>query len=400
MRALIAHNTYQHHGGEDSVVEAEAALLHQAGHDVSFYRRNNDEIIAMSPGAVAVGTLWSDRTRREISALAARFLLDTLHAHNTFPLISPSLYWAAAHAGVPVIQTLHNFRLLCPNALLLRDGRVCEACLGNVPWRGVLHGCYRNSRLQSTALASMLVVHRLLGTWRNKVTRYIALTEFARRKFIEGGLPADRIVVKPNFCQVQYSAQETREAKRQGALFVGRLSAEKGVASMLRAWEGLPVSLRIVGDGPIQEDVVSAANAYIVPVGRLDSGSVAKEMLNASFLVFPSEWYEGFPMTLVEAFSCGLPVIASRLGSMAEIVEDGVTGLHFTPGDSEDLAAKVRSLRDNPGLCRQMGYNARKEYEAKYTPERNYQLLMNIYQDAIDEQKDRNTTRRNYWFLR
>ncbi len=247
MRVLIVHNVYQHRGGEDSVVEAEAELLLSRGHAVEFYFRNNDEI-DIKPNLSLVGQMfWSSRTTEDIAGVIANFKPDVIHVHNTFPLISPSLYWAAAKASVPVVQTLHNFRLLCTQAMFLREGKVCENCLGHMPWRGVVHGCYRESNAQSAVLAGMVTMHRAIGTWRNKVTRYIALNEFCRQKFIEGGLPAERIVVKPNF--VDFSVLP--EIPRQGFLFVGRLSAEKGVDILVTAVRQLNhASVRVAGAGP------------------------------------------------------------------------------------------------------------------------------------------------------
>ncbi|MGS0756362.1 glycosyltransferase [Roseateles sp. GG27B] len=221
MKVLVAHNAYQHRGGEDSVAEAEVAMLRSRGHAVETYWRSNDDIAGISKARAVVQTIWSSQTTRELESLILAFNPDVIHVHNTMPLISPSLYWVAHKHQVPVVQTLHNFRLICPQALLLRDGRVCEDCVGKVPWRGVVHGCYRGSVAQTGVLAVMLSSHRLLGTWQNKVTRYIALNEFARDKYIEGGLPADRIMVKPNFVDVALHPPVVRS----DFLFVGRLSA-------------------------------------------------------------------------------------------------------------------------------------------------------------------------------
>ena len=231
-RILIVHNSYRQYGGEDSVVDAELALLRDHGHEVELYLRHNDELGAMAKGHAALDALWSSRTSRDTSETIAIFHPDVIHVHNTFPLISPSLYWAAARADVPVVQTLHNFRLLCPQAMFLRNGNVCEDCLSRIPWRGVVRSCYRNSWKQSAVLTSMLVLHWAMGTWRQKVTRYIALNEFCRYKFIEGGLPPERIVVKPNFVHTSHS---DFDGPREGFLFVGRLSEEKGVHTLVKA---------------------------------------------------------------------------------------------------------------------------------------------------------------------
>ncbi len=229
----------------------------------------------------------------------------------------------------------------------------------------------------------MINRHRGQGTWRTKVDRFIALTQFAKAKFGEAGFPPDKIAVKPNF--VEDTGPQEAESERNGALFVGRLSPEKGIGTLLTAWRDLDVPLRIAGDGPLLTAVRRTASPNVVPLGKLPPEAVNQEMTRAAFLVMPSDWYEGFPVTLAEAFCRGLPVIASRLGAMAEIVEDRVTGLHFAPGDAHDLAAKARWAADHPKEMRRMGANARRAYEAKYTPEVNFQQLVVIYEAAVQE---------------
>ena len=383
-RILIVHNAYQHRGGEDTVVEAECALLRAHGHEVEIYSRSNDDVGAISSLALARNTLWSDRTLRDMDELARRYHPDVIHVHNTFPLISPSLYWAAARAGVPVVQTLHNFRLMCLNALFLREDKVCEDCMGQLPWRGVARACYRGSRAASGVLAGMLALHRGLGTYRNKVARYIALNEFCRGKFIEGGLPAERVVVKPNF--VDFDAPEP--APRSGLLFVGRLSVEKGVATLAAAMTRLPgASLRVAGDGP--EAGLLDGVAGVTRLGSLPGEAVRVEMGRASALVVPSIWYENFPRTIVEAFACGLPVIASRIGALADIVTDGETGLLFEPGNPQDLADKLVWAQAHPEQMAAMGRNARAQYEAEFSAEVNYRRLVEIYDGVLAEKSGR-----------
>jgi len=284
------------------------------------------------------------------------------------------------------VQTLHNYRLWCPAAKFLRDGKVCEACLGRNAWPGVVHACYRGSRPATAAAAAMLAVHRRMGSWQTKVDVYIALTEFTRRKFVEGGLPAERIVVKPNFV-----AGDLEPKTQPGGyvLFVGRLSEEKGPQLLPSAWRSMPtkIPLRIVGDGPLLEtlsrEVRASSLAEIELAGQRTPDEVRALMHGARFLVFPSMWYEGFPMTIAEAFAGGLPVVATRLGSMAEIVQDGVTGLHVEPGNAADLAAKVAWAWNHPEGLARMGRAARAEYEAKYQPSTNYDMLMDIYRRAM-----------------
>jgi glycosyltransferase involved in cell wall biosynthesis len=328
---------------------------------------------------------WSRRTRDEVAALLAQWPADVVHVHNTFPLISPSLYWAAAAARVPVVQTLHNFRLLCPQAMLLREGRVCRDCVGRAPLPAVRHGCYRGSRAQTGALAAMLMLHRGLGTWQHKVQRYVALNDFCRAEFVRGGLPAERVVIKPNF--VGPSLGDAAPV-RQGLLFVGRLAPEKGVEVLARAAAHLPPGyVRVAGSGPLAPAVQGVPG--LQPLGPLSPDEVADAMARAVALVMPSLWFENFPRTLVEAYAAGLPVIASRLGAMAELVEDGVTGLHAEPGDAADWAAKMRWALEHPDEMARMGRTARRRYETLYTPQRNLQALLSIYQQAeLQGQRD------------
>jgi len=389
LRILIVHNAYQHRGGEDGVVDSEVALLRSHGHTVGTWFRSNDEVVEMSPLKLARDTLWSRQTTEDLAEIIDRFRPDLIHAHNTFPLISPSLYWAASRAGVPVVQTLHNFRLMCLNALFLRDNRACEDCMGRQPWRGVVRGCYRDSQAASAVLAGMLSLHRGLGTFRNKVTRYIALNDFCREKFIEGGLPADRVVVKPNFVDWVVNTSQSgsfpgKETERRGLLFVGRLSPEKGIATLADAKARLAdLSLRVAGDGPSADllDGVAGVECF----GSLAPEAVRSEMALALALVLPSIWYENFPRTIVEAFASGLPVIASRIGALADIVEEGITGLLFKPGDAGDLADKMAWAVSHPKEMAVMGQNAHKKYKTAFSPEVNYRQLLAIYEAAITE---------------
>lgn len=385
LRVLVVHNAYRERGGEDAVVEAEIELLRSRGHAVSVYARDNAELASIGSASAACAALWSMRTAREISACIREFRPDVVHAHNTFPLISPSLYWAAASARVPVVQTLHNFRLLCPQAMLLREGKVCEDCIGRLPWRGVARRCYRGSAAESAVLAGTIAAHRWLGTWTTKVARYVALSEFCRHKFVDGGLPARKVVVKPNFCDVAApSGAIASDAASRPFLFAGRLSPEKGIGVLAAALErDDAIRVRIAGEGRSAALLARASGATLL--GALTAGQVRSEMQAALALVLPSICYENFPRTLVEAYANALPVIASGMGSMVELVRDGVTGLLFDPGSAADLAAKLAWARSHPDAMRAMGSNARREYEARYAPEINYRQLIAIYRDAIRE---------------
>ncbi len=387
MNILISHNRYLEPGGEAQVFEAEKALLEQMGHDVLLFVEDNARLNGMNPLRVAVNAVWSREVEHRLRMLIRETKPDVAHFHNTFIVISPAVYHACKEAGVPVVQTLHNYRLICPGALLMRDERLCEDCLGKaLPWPGVLHGCWRGSRVQTTVVAAVLTVHRVLRTWTKMVDRYIALTEFARHKFIEGGLPAEKIVVKPNFV---YPDPGLGEHSGDFALFVGRLAPEKGVRTLLQTWQKLKrIPLKILGDGPLRTEMerfVEEKNLQttVEMLGRRSREEVFRLMHEARILVFPSECYENFPMALAEAFATGLPAIASRLGAMAELVEHGCTGLLFEPGNPEALAESVAWAWSHPREMAEMGRNARREYEEKYTAERNYEQLMAIYRSVI-----------------
>ncbi len=353
---------------------------------VKSYEENNKRIDELGIIQTALRTIWSHESYRRLRQELSKTRYDIMHVQNFFPLISPAAYYAARAEGVPVVQTLHNYRLLCPNSLFFRGGQVCNECLGGIlPWFGVLYGCYRDSRTATATVAAMLVVHRIAGTWREMVDVYVALTEFARRKFIEGGLPEDRILVKPNFVYPDFGPG----AGRGGfALFAGRLSEEKGIKTMLSAWEklGAAMPLKLVGDGPLVKDVQNAVERLVGVeyLGRRPIEEVYALMGEASVLIFPSKCYEGLPRVIIEAFSRGTPVIASRLGAVGDIVEHGRTGYLFSPGDSGDLAKKVEMVLMYPKEMAQMRREARAEFEAKYTAEKNYEILMDIYRAAVE----------------
>jgi glycosyltransferase involved in cell wall biosynthesis len=389
MKIVLVHNGYRQFGGEDVVFDQERQLLEAAGHQVSLYRRSNSEIEAHSlVGQITLArkTVWAADTRREFAKLLVREKPQLVHVHNTFVMVSPSIYSACEEADVPVVQTLHNYRLLCPAATFFREGKVCEECPKHGLWRSVYHGCYRQSRPATATVALMLAVHRKRQTWKRMIDCYITLSHFARKKFVEAGFPAEKMFVKPNFVHPDPGA---RGSKGEYALFAGRLSVEKRVSTLLAAWERLQtnIPLIIVGDGPQRKELeAEAAQRGLSGVcfhGHLSRNQTLAAIKQARVLVSPSEWYECFPMAIVEAFASGTPVICSRIGAMQEIVVDGHTGLHFTPGDAEDLAEKVESAWARPGYLSEMGRAARAEYEAKYTAERNYHLLMDVYQRAI-----------------
>ncbi|HEX2530762.1 MAG TPA: glycosyltransferase family 4 protein [Burkholderiaceae bacterium] len=384
MKILITHNAYRLAGGEDAVVAAEVALLREHGHEVALYHRHNDELDNMPRTQAALSAIWSRAASADIQRMCAASRPDVVHVHNTFPLMSPSVLWAAHQSNIPVVQTLHNFRLLCPQAMFLRDGRVCEDCLGKLPWRAVTRKCYRGSALQSAVAVGMLATHRALGTYHRRVTRFIALSAFCRDKFIEGGLPAGRFRIKPNFVA---SEKLPAWSGRTGGIFVGRLSPEKGLDVLMQAVRHIDnTSIRVVGSGPLEQAVRRVFRGDYL--GAQPRERVFDLLHEAQFLVAPSISYETFGLALVEAFACGTPVIASRHGAFAELVEDGRTGLLFTPGNARELAEKIGWAQVHPEAMLEMGRAARREYEVKYTPQRNYQMLIEIYEDAIRSENE------------
>ncbi|MEK0083057.1 glycosyltransferase [Benzoatithermus flavus] len=361
MRILQVHNHYQQAGGEDVVAASERRLLTEAGHSVDGFIVHNDTIQSLPDRlAASFRVVWSRPSYEAVRARIRSFRPDVVHVHNFFPLISPSVFDACRAEGAPVVMTLHNYRLICPGALLLRRDRICEKCVAGSPYWGAVHRCYRGSALGSLAVATMVDVHRRRGTWHKKVDRLIALTEFARGKFIEAGLPAGKIVVKPNFVEDPVQPGERLDGPRHGALFVGRLSPEKGVQILIDAWKGVNYPLRIVGTGPLEAEIRGKAPENVSFLGQCDRMRVDAEMRRAAFLVMPSTWYEGLPMTLVEAFAWDLPVVASRIGALEELVEEQATGLTFEAGNPADLRRAAYEMITRPiprGNCRRYFFN-------------------------------------------
>lgn len=385
---MQVHNRYIQLGGEDTVVSSERLMLENEGHEVSLFEISNDVLISfLSKVKTALAANYSKNSRNLLAKQLDKVQPDIVHVHNFFPLLTSSIYDACLSASIPVVQTLHNYRPICPGGLLLRDGRICEKCIAHTPYSAVLHGCYRGSRLESFVVARMVDYNHKKKTWYEKVDGFIALTDFAKYKFVEGGFPKEKIYVKPNFTKGTFDGTKKSIKNDLYALYVGRLSQEKGLDVLLRAWKEISLPIHIVGDGPMLSLVRNSVINSLVVFGRLPSERVSMKMSEANFLVLPSKWYEGFPMVLVEAFAHGLPVIASKLGGMAEIIDDGVTGLLFEPGNSRDLAEKVLWMQYHPDKCKEMSENARRVYLEKYTSKKNYKMLMQIYKKIINEYK-------------
>jgi glycosyltransferase involved in cell wall biosynthesis len=391
MKLLYLYNLYQQSGGENMWVQSEPELFRERGHEVVIHRRDNKEIQDFSTWRKASlfwQARWSQESYDAVRALIRRERPDVAHVYNTLVLLTPSVYYACRDEGVPVVQTVYNYRLLCPAGTFLRDGTICEQCVEHSLMRSVVHGCYRESRMQSAALAWTLRSHRQRGTWSDVVDLYLTPTEFMRHKLIEGGLPAAKIVVKPNFHDPDPGL---REASDGSALYIGRLTPEKGVRTLLAAWQMMGHShapkLRIMGDGPLRDEVEGAARnpeSMIEFLGPRPHHEVIARIKKAAFLVLPSEWYEAFPHVILEAFACGIPIIASEIGTLADIIQHKKTGVLFQPGNAEDLATKVKWVVAHEDEAARLGMAGRVQYEAQYTAERNYQRLLGIYRGLVE----------------
>jgi glycosyltransferase involved in cell wall biosynthesis len=394
MRILIFHNWYQQAGGEDAVVRAEIDLLGEHGHDVSLLDADNKAISGFGAKVrTATNVAHSRAAFEHVQGEIQRVRPHVVHVHNFFPLLTPAILDASRESGVPIVHTLHNFRLLCPAATMLRDGRPCELCLSGSTLNAVRYRCYRDSYAGSAAVAWMVSLHRYLMTFQRKVDRFITLTQFERRVFARAGFPADRITVRANA-----TADPGRPGKRDRArgarsgdggyaLFLGRLSSEKGIETLLKAWRDVPLELRIAGDGPYAPHVRAAdrdPRECVRYLGYVSADEVHKQLAGAQFLVMPSECYESFGMVLIEAFAHGVPVIASDLGAMAEIVDNEKTGLLFPAGRARALAAAASSLAADAALRQRMGKAARAVYEERYTLERSYERLIEVYTEVTE----------------
>ncbi len=391
MRVLLGHNYYRTSApsGEDIVFRNEKRLLERSC-DIVLFERHNDDIDDSTMGnkiAVALDTTWSRDAYRAMVKTIRDTKPDIAHFHNTFPQLSPSVYAACRQEGVPVIQTLHNYRLICANGLLNRGRRPCEACVGASLLSALRYRCYRGSLTATAAIVAMLAYNRYAGSYARNVDRYICLTNFAVDKLAAGGLPRDRIRVKPNFVPEPPTAGEY--PRMPYAVYVGRLSEEKGVHTLLNAWQHVgAVQLKVIGDGARRVELERYAAEKCLNVEflgqrhRLELIDIVKK---AQFQVVPSECYEGFGMVVIEAYACGTPLIASKIGSLAEIIDEGVTGLLFRPGDMADLAEKARRMTQSSELCRAMGMAGRRRFEERYTERQNLQMLMDIYTEVLNQ---------------
>jgi glycosyltransferase involved in cell wall biosynthesis len=396
VKILLAHNFYQSSApsGEDVVFKNEVQLLKNNGIKVITYEKYNDDIKTLSDKFRAVFTvMWSNKTYNDLKNLIKKEKPDVVHFHNIWYLMSPSAYYACKDSGVPVVQTFHNFRLFCANGLCQRKGEQCFECLGKIPWKGVLYRCYKQSVLYSLPIAITECVHNCRKTWVNKIDAVVALTRNAKNVFIRHGIPEGKIFIKSNFL---VSSPEPSENSDDYCLFLGRLSSEKGVLNLIDAFKILlsiirvNISLKIIGDGPLRSVLEKTVKDHPITnieiLGKKSHAESMEILKKAKFVVIPSIWFEMFPMVLVEAFAHGKPVIASRVQNHSELIQDKKTGVLFNPADPEDLAVKMKWMIENEDARLEIGKNARKEFEEKYTAEKNFEILMNIYKKVIGKQ--------------
>ena len=391
MRVLLVHNSYLQPGGEDVVFEQEKELLRSYGNDVIEFHRRNSRIdgVVRHKFAVARSVLWASDSVLAIRDMIIRHRPEVAHFQNVFGVISPSCYYACHELGVPVVQTVHNYRLVCPSADLFRNGQSCESCVGRrIAWPGVAHRCYHASRLQTTVVAMMIAGHQWLNTWESQVDTYIAPSECIRRTLIRGGFSPNKILLKPNFVGSDPGYKHASGSKY--AVFAGRLSREKGVDVLVEAWKHISeLPLLILGDGTeksrIEMLIESAKLTNIEMLGYKPRADLLEIVKDAAFVIVPSQWPEAFGLAVIEAFACGVPVIATRIGAFPELIEEGRTGLMFGPGSSTELANKVKWAVQHPLEMDAIGIAARGEYERRYTAATNYPLLSGIYEKTIHE---------------
>ena len=392
MRILVVHEKYRSSApsGELGVFKDEVDVLRRAGHSVHTLVADNDVIDTYSPFqkvSMALGAIWSPTGYKTLSETLKKARPDVVHFHNTFPLISPSAYDACHNAGIPVVQTLHNYRTICPSGTLYRNGSVCKECIGAIPTPAVRHGCYRNSSLQSVPAAALVWTHRMLGTWQRKVDLFIALTPTQRALLIDGGLPPARVALKPNLMSNPPAARYDDDGF---AIYLGRLSEEKGIVDMLDAFEQMPdKTLHIYGGGPLKEYVQqrTAGMKNVTFFGHTPHATCVERLRGARLLIQPSIWNEPCPMTVREAYAAGTPVIATRIGGLKDMVEHDVTGLHVAPNDPQDMAKGIAQLMDDDVLHARLARGARQKFDQCYAPDVGLEALVACYERAIKDRR-------------
>jgi len=397
MRILLFHNRYQLPSGEDTVLEHEMDLLRGHGHTLEVVIVGNKNLNInniFSSMCIGLQTIWNHNSKKIVQNAIENFQPDIIHIHNFFPIYSPSIYWAISKYKIPIVQTLHNYRIICANGLLFRDEHPCELCIGRkVPLPAVIYKCYRNSRIATLPLFFMQLFHKFIGTFQFKIDAYIVLTQFAREKFLLGGLKEDKVFIKPNFIPDPLPAAKLNpmRSRKKQFIFVGRLAYEKGVDLILEAWNEIKLpdwTLIIVGDGPDRHKLQSNFREVegVEWTGWLEKREIMDLISHSSFLILASRWFEGFPMVLLEAISMGTPVVAPNHGSFSEIISNGKMGLLFEPNNVPSLSNTLASLTKLPARNLDiMSQNAREAFENYYSSERNYNKILEIYNKVLNK---------------
>jgi len=384
MKILVIHNFYQQKGGEDIVVQQEIELLRDKGHIVdTFFVSNKSITTQIDKFTASLNTSYSVKFRDRIKKKINYFCPDIVHIHNTFPIITSSVYDACIQSNVPSIQTLHNFRIRCSSGLFFRDGKICEQCLNKSAFQAVLHKCYRNSIVGSFFVAKMIEDNKRRDVWNVKVDRLISLTSFAKQKLIASGIKKNKICIKPNFIKDYGYCYE----KEDYFLFIGRLSVEKGLDLLLEVFTKTDKKLKIIGTGPLENEVHKSVstNPNIEYLGFMNKDAIINHLKKAKSLIFSSICYEGMPMTILESFSTGTPVISPNIGGPNEMVKNNENGLIYEVNNSKDLLDKIYSLDEDRELQNKLSNGARSSYKLNYSAELNYKMLMDIYKKVIDE---------------
>ena len=389
MKILQIHNSYIFKGGEDTVVEQERNLLVENGHEVFQLKKKNEEEIInfIDKLKVAKNLSYSHPAKNIVYNEIKKINPKIAHIHNTFPLWSTSVFDACIENNIPIVLTLHNYRTICANGLFFRKKKVCEKCLNRSPYHSVLYGCYQNSHIKSLPVAKMIDDNQKKNTWSKKINRFIVLTNFAKKKFLQANFPEEKIRVKPNFILPNVVKKETNKNLKKKCLYVGRLSQEKGIITLLKAWEEINFGLKVFGDGQLYHQI-NKRQSNVDFFGNKPKNEIIEEMQSAKFLVYPTECYENFPLAILEAFESGLLVLASKIGSVSEIIKDKYNGILFIPGNIIDLRNKINWILSNPKECKRIVENASKDFLTKYSKKENYKTLIKIYEEAIDNQKN------------
>ncbi len=387
MKVLFIHNEYQFKGGEDTVLELEKDLLEKKGHEVHVLKFSNSTINSFTARVrTGLQSFYNRDAARQLTEAVNSFRPDIIHVHNLFFKASPSILYRAKKLGIPVVMTIHNYRLICANALLLRNNKICELCIQKkFPLSGVRYKCYRSSAIESALVTGITGFHKLLGTWRKNIDSLIVLSTFMKDKLLHSSLqfPAQDIVVKPNFVPDIYDGPSPRD---NYFLFVGRLSREKGIDTLLDCFSGSnSARLIIAGDGPEKERVMAAASLdpAISYIGQQPKENIIALMKKSKALIFPSIWYEGMPMTIIESLATGTPVIASGLGAMTEMVRDGYNGFLFPAGNAKELQKRIQFFSTIETDDQYLYKNARQSYLDNYQPEVHYASILKIYENAL-----------------